>query len=152
MWLWLCLHVGGISEKRILELLYRNTPKWLGDIFKFTLYHVGMFFLVIMLPKPPPINGNNVAPISWKFTIFYYCIDDFSMTSQMNLLGHEICTDECVCTVTCPGGLQTSNKIRSVWTRCLLRKKSLSLPLRTSVQCTLYTVQVANAPWHAKPG
>ena len=99
-----------------------------------------MFFLVSVLPKPPPINGNNVAPISWKFTIFYYCIDDFSMTSQMNLLGHEICTDEWVCTVTCPGGLQTSNKIRSVWTRCLLRKEFLSLPLRTSGQCTLYTL------------
>ena len=73
------LHLGGISEKRILELLYHC-----GN-FKFTLYHVGMLFLVIMLPKPPPINGNKVAPISWKFTMLYSCIYDFSMTSQMTL-------------------------------------------------------------------
>ena len=29
-----------------------------------TLYHVGISFLVIRLPRPPPINGNMVAPIS----------------------------------------------------------------------------------------
>ena len=49
-----------------------------------TLYHTGMFFLVMILPSPPPMKGTSVAPMASKFTIFFVDIGPFSLKGYHN--------------------------------------------------------------------